>query len=86
MCADNDASGSSQLHPAAPASPNGQRLFDILAVVAYLKTIGANAATPNFVRGLISSGQLPHVKIGKKFFVSKGALDSWLLSHERRRR
>jgi excisionase family DNA binding protein len=66
--------------------PEPQRLFDILAAVAYLKNIGADGATVSFVRGLISSGQIPHLKIGKKFFVSRTALDAWLAGHERRRR
>ena len=62
------------------------RLFDIGAAVAYLQAIGATTATVNFVRGLITTGQLPHLKIGKKFFVSRASLDGWISSHERRRR
>lgn len=61
-------------------------LFDIGAAVAYLHGIGANAATIRFVRGLINSGQVPHVKIGKKFFVTRDALDTWISRHERRAR
>jgi excisionase family DNA binding protein len=63
-----------------------RRLFDIVAAAGYLKAIGADAATPNFVRNLISSGQIPCEKIGKKFYISRTALDGWLLSHERRHR
>jgi hypothetical protein len=65
---------------------DSQSLFDILATVAYLKSIGASAATPNFVRTLISSAQVPHVRIGKKFYLSKTALDHWLVTRERRAR
>ncbi len=62
------------------------RLFDIAAAVAYFHAIGADAATVNFVRSLIATGQVPAEKIGKKFYVSKNALDGWIYSHERRRR
>jgi len=65
---------------------NGRRLFDIGAAVAYLREIGATAATPNFVRAIIGRGEVAHLKIGKKFFVSREALDGWLQKHERRMR
>jgi excisionase family DNA binding protein len=61
-----------------------QRLFDIAGARTYLQGIGATSATLNFVRNLISSGQVPHIRIGKKFYVSRAALDSWLISRERR--
>lgn len=61
-----------------------RRLFDIAGSVQYLRELGASTATPNFVRGLISAGAVPHLKIGKKFFVSKEALDVWLARAERR--
>jgi excisionase family DNA binding protein len=63
-----------------------QRLFDILSAVLYLKSLGAQGATVNFVRGLISSGQIPHIRIGKRFYISRTALDIWLASRERRAR
>jgi excisionase family DNA binding protein len=63
-----------------------QRLFDIPAAVEYLKSIGASGATANWVRTLIAEGGLPRVKVGKKFVVSKAALDGWLDRHERRSR
>lgn len=62
----------------------GQRLFDIVAAVEYLRSIGATAATKNFVRGLISTGQIPFEKIGKKFYVSREAIDGWITTHQRR--
>jgi excisionase family DNA binding protein len=61
-------------------------LYDILGVVGYLQRVGATAATATFVRGLINSGQLPHLKIGKAFYVSKAAVDAWLAKSERRSR
>jgi excisionase family DNA binding protein len=61
-----------------------QRLFDVSAAAAYLQSIGATAASKNFIRGLIASGQVPHLKIGKRFFVSRTALDGWLSNRETR--
>lgn len=61
------------------------RLLDIKAAVAYLRDIGATAATTNFVRNLINTAQVPHIRIGKKFFVSREAIDTWIDKHERRR-
>jgi excisionase family DNA binding protein len=67
-----------------PTQPTEQRLFDISAAVAYLRGLGATAATPNLVRTLIASGSLPHLRLGKKFYVSKAAIDLWLSRSERR--
>jgi hypothetical protein len=60
-----------------------QRLFDIRAAVEYLRGIGATSATPNFIRRIIATGEVPHLKIGKKPFVSRVSLDGWLQRHER---
>jgi excisionase family DNA binding protein len=62
------------------------QLFDIGGAVEYLKSIGASGATVCFIRGLVSSGQVPHVRIGKKFYVSREALQGWLERHEKRAR
>jgi hypothetical protein len=61
-----------------------QQLFDISAAAAYLKQIGATSVTTSFIRGLIASEQVPKIRIGKKFFVTKNAIDSWLRKSERR--
>jgi excisionase family DNA binding protein len=63
-----------------------RRLFDIQAAVLYLRSIGAAGVGTHFVRSLISSGQLPHIRMGKRFYVSRGALDSWLEKNEKRSR
>ncbi len=63
-----------------------QRLFDVGDAAKYLQSIGAKTATVNFVRGLISSGQVPHLRIGKKFYLSKTGLDRWIETRERRSR
>jgi excisionase family DNA binding protein len=65
--------------------PLGRRLFDVQAAVAYLRELGADGATKNFVRALISSGALPHLRMGKKHYVSRESLDRWISNHERRR-
>jgi len=63
---------------------DGPRLFDIGAAVNYLREIGATAATKNFVRGLIATGQINHIRIGRKYYVSREALDTWIVKRQRR--
>jgi hypothetical protein len=63
-----------------------QRLFDVGDAAKYLQSIGAKTATVNFVRGLITSTQVAHLRIGKKFYVTKTALDGWLETRARRSR
>lgn len=62
-----------------------RRLFDITAAVAYLRELGAEGTTVNFVRALIASGQVPHLRMGRKFYVTREALDRWIQNHERRK-
>lgn len=62
------------------------RLFDIVGAVEYLRSVGATSATVNFVRSLISAGQIAYLRIGRKFFVTRASLDKWLGHHERRSR
>jgi len=52
--------------------------------VEYLRTIGATAATKNFVRRLIGTGQVAHLRIGKKFYLTREALDAWIVKRQRR--
>lgn len=66
-------------------SLSDHRLFDIHAAAKYLQSIGATGVTHSTIRRLLNSGDLPCLKIGKRFYLSKAALDSWLLKHERRR-
>jgi len=68
------------------STPESTRLFDIAGMVTYLHSIGAMSATPNFARGLITSGAIPHIRIGRKFFVTREALDVWIERHQRRPR
>lgn len=63
-----------------------QQLFDVGDAAIYLQQIGARTATINFVRTLISTGQVAHLKIGKKYYVGKAALDQWINRREKRSR
>jgi len=63
-----------------------QRLFDVRAAAKFLQCIGANGVTVHFVRSIISRGEIPYVRIGKKFFLTRESLDRWLKTHERRMR
>jgi excisionase family DNA binding protein len=65
---------------------SARRLFDIFAAVAYLQSLGATSATRNFVRSLVTSGQVPYIRCGKKFYITKNALDAWITRSERRAR
>lgn len=62
-----------------------RRLFDIEGAVLYLRQLGAKGATVNFIRNLINHNEVAHVKIGKKFYVSRDGLDRWIANHERRK-
>jgi len=60
------------------------RLFDIDDAVKYFREIGAAGVTRNFVRELIASGGIPHLKLSRKYYVTKNSIDEWLIRHERR--
>lgn len=62
------------------------RVFDLPAAVQYVHSLGATGVTIHTVRSEINAGRIPRSKIGKKFYVSKAALDSWILRAERRAR
>ena len=63
-----------------------QQLFDVKDAAAYLEALGAKGITVNFIRSLITSGQLAFRQMGKKFFISKSTLDAWLSRSEKKRR
>lgn len=65
--------------------PGDAKFFDIDGIVRYSQSLGAGV-TKNFVRSAISSGRLPHIKLGKKFFISREAWNRFLASSERRAR
>jgi excisionase family DNA binding protein len=62
------------------------RMFDIPALVVHLHSIGLTGVSAYTIRAEINSGRLAHTKIGKKFYVSQTAIDTWLARTERRTR
>ncbi len=62
------------------------QMFDIPALVLHLHSIGLTGVSAYTVRAEINSGRLAHTKIGKKFYVSRSAVDTWLARTERRSR
>ena len=63
-----------------------QRLFTVEDAARYLVSIGAAGVGVHFIRNLISSGQLPHIRMGKRFYISRTALDLWIEKNEKRAR
>jgi len=68
------------------ATPQSPTLLDVIAAVAYFKSIGAKTASVNFVRTLIASGQLPYTQIGKAFYVSRSDIEQWISRRAKRAR
>lgn len=62
------------------------RINDVHGIVEYFRELGATSTTETFVRSLINRGELPHIKIGRKFYIARAAVDVWISSRERRRR
>jgi len=57
-------------------------LFNVSGVVARLRELGADSATENFVRNLITNGEIGFVRIGRSYYVSQNSIDAWLKSRE----
>jgi excisionase family DNA binding protein len=74
------------VQPETFADSQTQTLFDIPSAAKHFQEKGAKTATKNFVRNLIASGQLPHLRIGKRFYVTKAAIDRWIETREKRNR
>jgi excisionase family DNA binding protein len=68
------------------ATATEQRLFNVKDAVLYLRSLGAADVTLTFVRTIVATGQVPHIQMGKTFYVSRAALDEWIERHERRAR
>jgi len=60
------------------------RIFDLPDAVAYVRALGATGVTVNTLRSEINAGRIACTKLGKKFYVSKAALEAWILRAERR--
>lgn len=59
------------------------RVFDIPSAVEYVRSLGATGVSVSTIRGEIGSGRIPHTKLGKKFYLSKTALNTWITRAER---
>ena len=62
------------------------RYFDIPAAAAYVVSLGMKGVRPYTIRHAISNSRLVHTRVGKKFFVSKAAIEAWLQRAERKTR
>jgi hypothetical protein len=60
------------------------RVFDLAAAVTYVRSLGATGVTIHTIRSEINAGRIACTKLGKKFYVSKTALNAWILRAERR--
>jgi excisionase family DNA binding protein len=69
-----------------PSSDTAPRLLSIHDAAKYLGEIGAGAVSVNFIRTIIASGQIPHLKIGRKFFVTVDSIRRWIETREKRTR
>ena len=63
-----------------------QRLFTVEAAAEYLRALGATTVTVCFIRAMINTGAIPHLKIGKRFYVSRDSLDLWVENRQTRRK
>jgi len=61
-----------------------RKLFDIIGIVCYLNSLGGNGVTVSFVRTLLNSGQIPRLKIGRRFYATRESLDQWLERSQKR--
>lgn len=60
------------------------QLLDVKSACDYMKSIGVSSATINSTRTIFA--QIPHIRIGKRFFVSRENLDGWISNRQRRSR
>ena len=59
-------------------------VFDVHGSVEHLRSKGFKGATISTVRGEIAAGRVPHIKLGKKFYVTEAAWKAWATRAERR--
>lgn len=71
--------------PVETTTETKRRLFDVQAAAAYLRELGAEAVTVNFVRMLINSGAVPHLRMGRRHYLTRESLERWIENHERRK-
>jgi excisionase family DNA binding protein len=67
------------------AQPAERTLFDFEGAAGYARELGAYDVTAYTIRRLAASGELPFIRgLGRKFYVSKKSLDSWIAANDRR--
>jgi excisionase family DNA binding protein len=52
-----------------------RQVFDVESAAEYLRTLGFEEATKNTIRKLIAQKRLACTSVGRKFYVSRAALD-----------
>ena len=80
------ASAADSQRPTSLETPEETDYFDIAGSAAYMQRRGLGDVTKHFIRSIISRGEIPSVRAGKKIYVSRAALDRWLEVRERRAR
>ena len=68
----------------APAELDGQRYFGFDEAASYAQSIGLRSATSWTLRRLVSAGRLKSLRLGRRIYLSKNALDEMLSRLERR--
>lgn len=76
----------SQIVEPQPSQGGARRLFDLAGAAKYLVELGAEGVTIHSVRRLVANRELPVLKISKKFFITREAIDSWIARQGRRSR
>jgi hypothetical protein len=80
-----DIPNSSRPHVAQASAPE-RRLYDIAEAAIYLQSIGAGSVTEWTVRRLVSSGRVRSIRLSRKIYISRAALDELIQRLERRTR
>jgi excisionase family DNA binding protein len=61
-----------------------RRLFDLDGAASHLHELGAAGVTPWTLRRLIASGQLRSIRLGRRIYISREALENLLTRLERK--
>jgi hypothetical protein len=59
--------------------------FDIPRAAEYARGCGFVGVTSWTIRAAISAGRLPSKKVGKRWYVTKISMDTWLFAERRNR-
>ncbi len=59
-------------------------MHSVESAANYLRTSGAISVCVHTVRSLIVSGQVAAIRLGRRYYITETALNSWLSSHERK--